>query len=216
MGMTRTIMIVGNGPVGEDADRAIDAADVVIRFNGSRNFGDAGRRTDVVAVCNTGRPGAAMLADPLWRDSEAVQAASEIWSVRHPDMFDALRPRLAVSHPELDDFCDNYTDGFAAFAAASGKVHRVMAPAIHEAVDAALAALDPEPYVVPSSGMVVVFDILHDVRHADDRIILAGFGHVGWEGHPFEAERRLTDSFIAAGRLSRLEPHLASSLSQGA
>eukprot|EP01035_Chromulina_nebulosa_P057159 gene57159-78325_t len=141
-----------------------------------------------------------MLADRSWRDSEAVRAASEIWSVRHPDMFDALRPRLALSHPELDDFCDNYTDGFSAFAAASGKSHRVMAASIHQAVDAALAGVNPEPYVVPSSGMVVVYDILHDVHHVDDRVILAGFGHVGWEGHPFQAERRLTDCYIAAGR----------------
>ena len=64
MARARQIMIVGNGAVDEGAAPLIDAADMVIRFNGSRNFGAAGRKSDVIAVCNTGRPGAAMLADP--------------------------------------------------------------------------------------------------------------------------------------------------------
>ena len=57
MARARQIMIVGNGAVDEGAAPLIDAADMVIRFNGSRNFGAAGTRTDVVAVCNTGSNG---------------------------------------------------------------------------------------------------------------------------------------------------------------
>lgn len=209
------IMIVGNGPVHEGAAPLIDAADLVIRFNGSRNFGSAGRRTDIIAVCNTGRPGAAMLADPAWRDSEAVRRTTEIWSVRDPDKFADLKPALAISHPELDDFCDDYTDGFATFAAARGKRHRIIHRDVHEALDEALLALDAEPYVVPSSGMVVIEALLSDPEHAEDTIILAGFGHSGWDGHPFDAERRLVDRHIASGRVMRLQPLFASSLAQG-
>ncbi|WP_246780529.1 Urease operon accessory protein [Rhizobium sp. AQ_MP] len=208
-------MIVGNGPVDAGAAPLIDAADLVIRFNGSRNFGAAGRRTDIIAVCNTGRPGAQMLADPAWRDSEAVSRTAEIWSVRDPDKFADLKPQLAVSHPELDDFCDDYTDGFATFATANGKRHRIIHRNVHEALDASLLALGAEPYVVPSSGMVVIEALLSDPDHADDTIILAGFGHSGWDGHPFDAERRLVDRYIASGRVMRLIPLFASSLAQG-
>jgi hypothetical protein len=216
MAQARQIMIVGNGPV-DDGDAAlIEAADLVIRFNGCRNFGAAGRKTDIIAVCNTGRPGAAMLADPNWRDSEAVKATAEIWSVRDPDKFAAMRPELAVTHPELDDFCDDYTDGFAAFASANGKQHRIITRAVHEDLDLALEAYAPAPYVVPSSGMVVVHAILSDPAHADDTIILAGFGHTGWDGHPFDAECRLTDQLITSGRLMRLAPMFTHALSQGA
>lgn len=216
MAQARQIMIVGNGPV-DDGDAAlIDAADLVIRFNGCRNFGAAGRKTDIIAVCNTGRPGAAMLADPNWRNSEAVKATAEIWSVRDPDKFAAMRPQLAVTHPELDDFCDDYTDGFAAFAGANGKQHRIITRAVHEDLDFALEAHAPAPYVVPSSGMVVVHAILSDPRHVKDTIILAGFGHTGWDGHPFDAERRLTDQLITSGRLMRLAPIFTHALSQGA
>lgn len=216
MAGVRQVMIVGNGPVADNAATLIDAADFVIRFNGSRNYGVAGRRTDVVALCNTGRPAAAMLADPAWRDSDAVREASEIWSVRHPEKFAELRVALAASHPELDDFCDDYTEEFAAFATAKGKGYRVISPAVHEAVDAALADHRAEAYVVPSSGMVVVAAVLSDMAHANDNVVLAGFSHVGWDGHPFEAEKRLIESYIAAGRLTRLQPVSASSLSQGA
>ena len=38
MARARQIMIVGNGAVDEGAAPLIDAADMVIRFNGSRNF----------------------------------------------------------------------------------------------------------------------------------------------------------------------------------
>ncbi len=215
MAQARQIMIVGNGPVHEGAAPLIDAADLVIRFNGSRNFGSAGRRTDIIAVCNTGRPGATMLADPAWRDSEAVSRTAEIWSVRDPDKFAELKPQLAISHPELDDFCDDYTDGFEAFATAKGKQHRIISREIHDALDTALAAFDAEPYVVPSSGMVVIQALLSDPKHRSDTLILAGFGHSGWDGHPFEAERRIVEQHLASGRIMRLQPLFASSLSQG-
>ncbi|RKE83942.1 hypothetical protein DFO46_0701 [Rhizobium sp. AG855] len=216
MARARQIMIVGNGPVDDGVDVLIDSGDLVIRFNGSRNFGAAGRKTDVIAVCNTGRPGAAMVADPAWRNSEAVSGTAEIWSVRDPGKFAELKPQLAITHPELDDFCDDYTDGFATFAAANGKQHRIITRAAHDALDAELMALDAEPYVVPSSGMVVVHAILSDPGYADDTVILAGFGHAGWGGHPFAAERRLTDKHIASGRVMRLQPLFTHALSQGA
>lgn len=215
MAQARQVMIVGNGPVDDGVASLIDAADLVIRFNGSRNFGAAGRKTDIVAVCNTGRPGAQMLADPNWRDSEAVRRTAEIWSVRDPDKFAALKGALAISHPELDDFCDDYTDGFATFAHANGKRHRIVHRDVHERLDEKLSALDAEAYVVPSSGLVVIEALLSDPAHADDTIILAGFGHAGWDGHPFDAERRLVDRYIASGRVMRLQPLFASSLAQG-
>ncbi|MBW8284693.1 MAG: Urease operon accessory protein [Rhizobium sp.] len=217
--MGQRIMIVGNGHVPEGAAARIDAADLVIRFNECRNFGAAGSRTDVVAVCNTGRPARAMLSG-AWRDSPAVRACSEIWSVRDPDKFGELRQALLVSHPELDDFCDDSTAGFAAVAAARDKRHRVLSRDVHEAVEHALLAHEPKPYVVPSSGLIVVAQVLADVL-ADpgrdrDQIFLAGFSHQGWDGHPFAAERQMIEAHVASGKLVRLNPDTASFLSQGA
>lgn len=207
-------MIVGNGDVGDGGAEIIDAADFVIRFNECRSYGAGGTRTDVVAVCNTGRPGKAMIGSESWRIHPGVIEASEIWGVRDSEKFAAMRAPLSVSHPELDDFCDDYTDQFNDFCVEAGKVHRVIGKRIHDAVDQALSAFSPAPYVVPSSGMIVIGEVLD--RFPDDEVTLAGFGHVGWEWHPFAAEKQLVDSYIAAGRLRRLPGKPLVSSSQGA
>ncbi|MBY3561267.1 glycosyltransferase family 29 protein [Rhizobium laguerreae] len=207
-------MIVGNGEVGDGISGIIDAADFVIRFNDCRSYGAGGSRTDAVAVCNTGRPAKAMLGSREWRAHPGVVSAGEIWSVRDPEKFAAMRAPLAVSHPELDDFCDDYTAEFSAFCADTGKTNVVISKSVHEAVDASLSAFSPAPYVVPSSGMIIIAEVLN--TYAEAEATLAGFGHVGWEWHPFSAERQLVDCYIAAGRLKRLGGETLVSSSQGA
>jgi hypothetical protein len=199
------IVIVGNGPVPEGAASAIASADLVIRFNDCRSF-HKGERTDVVAVCNTGRPGKAMLHNGgpgAWTSHPAVRDAGAIWCVRDPALFAALQAPLAITHPELDDFCDDETGAFRAFAAAAAKAFRVLSGETQRTVEAALSAFSPAPYIVPSSGMVVIADVLSAFPEAE--VALAGFTHQGWEGHPFAAEARLTDHWIATGRLRRLD-----------
>ncbi|WP_430439662.1 Urease operon accessory protein [Shinella sp.] len=202
--MSRRIAIVGNGPVPDGLAGAIDAADLVIRFNDCRSLGRGGVRTDIVAVCNTGRPALAMLGGGHWKASAAARQAREFWCVRASQMFAAMRPALAVSHPDLDDFCDDYTLGFETFAHATGRRIDVIPSAVHHALDAALAVFDPPSYVVPSSGLIVIAHVLDTVAKAGDRVSIAGFGHEGWQWHPFVAERRWVDAQIAADRLERL------------
>ncbi|OJF97819.1 Urease operon accessory protein [Pararhizobium antarcticum] len=198
-------MIVGNGEIGPEHAAAIDAADLVVRFNDCRSYGAGGTRTDIVAVCNTGRPALSMLGGGTWKTNAAVRRASEIWCTRAPEKFKALRGDLAVRHPSLEDFCDDYSAGFSAFAAATGRRLFQMPAEAHAAVDDRLSATGAEPYVVPSSGMLVIDEILDRRAMPGDRVTIAGFGHQGWAGHPFAAEKRLVDSYIAAGRLQRLE-----------
>ncbi|HTO31714.1 MAG TPA: Urease operon accessory protein [Pararhizobium sp.] len=216
MTVSRTIMIVGNGRVDPAAAAAIDAADLVIRFNDCRSCGAGGQKTDIVAVCNTGRPAMAMLGGGGWKTNTAVRQAREIWCVRSSQVFDALRPRLAVSHPDLADLCDDYTDGFRAFAKATGRAFHVIPPATHAAVDADLARFGAEDYVVPSSGLITIAEVLAHWRRPSDQVVLAGFGHAGWEWHPFAAERRYVDDSISKGHLVRLDHTIISAFAQGA
>lgn len=213
--MSRRIAIVGNGPVPEGMAGAIDAADMVIRFNDCRSVGRGGERTDIVAVCNTGRPALEMLAGGRWKASASVRQAREFWCVRTSEMFAALRPALAVSHPDLDDFCDDYTLGFQTFARATGRRLSVIPQAVHHALDASLTAFDPPPYVVPSSGLIVIAHVLGTVAGTGARVSIAGFGHEGWVWHPFAAERRWVDAQVAAGRLDRLDHQNTNPSSQG-
>lgn len=208
--MPRRIAIVGNGRIPEGVEETIDAADLVIRFNGCRSAGRGGWKTDVIAACNTGRPALEMLAGGRWKASETVRQATEIWCVRTAEVFAAMRAPLAKSHPDLDDFCDDYTVGFETFARVTGRRLSVVSAAMHHVVDAELSAFDPPPYIVPSSGLVVIAHVLSNVATAGDRVSLAGFGHEGWQWHPFAAERRWVDAHVAAGRLDRLDPFPAS------
>jgi hypothetical protein len=213
--VSRSIAIVGNGSIPEGVAVMIDAADVVIRFNDCRSAGRGGQKTDVVAVCNTGRPALGMLGGGRWKASEPVRQAGEFWCVRQADMFAAMRTRLAASHPDLDDFCDDYTMGFETFARATGRRLSVVPATTHHALDAALSDFDPSPYVVPSSGLIVIAYVLDTIAGEGDRVAIAGFGHEGWLWHPFAAERRWTDAQIAAGRLERLDHQNTTPASRG-
>jgi len=207
--VSRTIMIVGNGPVPEGAAPVIDAADLVIRFNDCRSCGAGGEKTDIVAVCNTGRPALAMLGGGRWKSNEAVRRASEIWCVRDAERFRALRPGIERRYPELDDLCDDYTAGFRALAQATARAFHVIPASTHENVDADLKGFGPGDYVVPSSGLIVVAEVLAHWCGASDRVVIAGFGHAGWEWHPFAAEKELVEDYICQGRLERLDPSIA-------
>ncbi|MCG5479349.1 Urease operon accessory protein [Sinorhizobium alkalisoli] len=212
----RVVMIVGNGEVPEGAAAMIDTADLVIRFNDCRSIGKGGSKTDIIAVCNTGRPALAMLGGGRWKTSDPVRQAREIWSVRSGAKFAAMRAGLAATHPDLDDFCDDYTAGFESFARATGRKHRAVPAETQERLERDLARFEPSPYVVPSSGLVAVADILLNAASSGDRIVLAGFGHSGWAWHPFAAERRYVDALAADGRLRRLDQSISSDLPQGA
>ncbi|MBB1249994.1 Urease operon accessory protein [Rhizobium sp. G21] len=214
--MTRRVTIVGNADLDEGEKALTGTADIVIRFNDCRSAGPSGGRTDIVAVCNTGRPGKRMLEDPAWRANPCVAAASEIWSIRDPAKFESLRAPLAISHPELDDFCDDYTDGFAAFCAASGKTHYVLPAATHDRLDAELSAYDPPPYVTPSTGLIVIAEFLASRARPGDAIMLMGFGHQGWEWHPWDAERQWIDARIREGYLTRYHDTSSLRIASGA
>jgi hypothetical protein len=213
--VSRRITIVGNGNIPEGVADVIDSTDIVIRFNGCRSAGRGGVKTDIIAVCNTGRPALDMLAGGRWKANGTVRQASEIWCVRPSQMFAAMRAPLAESHPDLDDFCDDYTIGFETFARVTGRRLSVIPAVVHHAADVSLSAFDPPPYVVPSSGLIVIAHVLDSIARDGDRVSIAGFGHEGWLWHPFAAERRWVDARIAAGRLDRLDHQNKTPASRG-
>ncbi|WCK01593.1 Urease operon accessory protein [Agrobacterium tumefaciens] len=214
--MGQRIMIVGNGDLPPGVAGFIDLSDIVIRFNDCRSLGAGGSRTDVVAVCNTGRPGHEMTEGRDWRDSDGVRQASAIWSVRDPAKFSEMEPSIRARWPELTDFCADHTAGFAAIAAETGKSHIVIPRAVHERLDAALTAYAPSPYVCPSTGLFAIAHVLESVSGDGDEVAIAGFGHRGWSGHPFAAEQQLVDALASERRLTRISPTSIFSAFEGA
>lgn len=202
--MGRLIAIFGNGDLGRAASLAGEA-DLVIRFNDARSAGVDAKRTDIIAVCNTGRPAKAMVESVVWRQSEAVCAAREIVCVRAPERYARMSAELADSHPELDDYCDDYTAAFEAFAHQSGKSFCALSSALHEKLEEELVELGAGAFVSPSTGILLMADVLENRSAPGDEILLSGFSHEGWELHPWEAERRWVDARVSEGRLMRAE-----------
>ena len=202
--MARRIMIVGNGEIAEGLAELIDAADLVMRFNDCRSVGRGGGKTDIVTVCNTGRPGKAMTEGSGWACNKSVWLASSIWCVRDPRKFKAMQSGILRDHPELEDFCDDYTDDFADYARQNGKDFHIVPAATHEALDRKFADYASEPYVVPSTGAVAITEVLDHYRDPGDQVFLAGFGHQGWDGHPWAAEKAWVEDLIRHGLLARL------------
>lgn len=205
--MGRSVIIVGNGEIGDTLAEIIDAADLVMRFNDCRSVGPGGGRTDIVAVCNTGRPGKAMSEGASWANNRSVWLASSIWCIRDPEKFRRMRPDILRDRPELGDFCDDHTDAFAGHARESGKDFHIVPAATHDALDATLAAHAPASYVVPSTGAVAIAEFLAHFRRPGDEIRIAGFGHQGWDGHPWSAEKAWIDDLVSSGTLARLTSH---------
>lgn len=199
----RSIVIIGNGEPAKDVGSVIDGADIVIRFNACRTHGAAGRKTDIVAVCNTGRPAREMI-EGGWRHLEPVQAAEAIWCVRHPAAMAGRRDAILARRPDLGDFFDDRTEAFAELATSRGQSCAVLPASVHERLDAALG-FTAAAYVVPSSGLFVIEHVLGEIADPADSVAIVGFGHQGWDGHPFAAEREIVERHAGAGRLRRLD-----------
>ncbi len=209
--MARRIAIVGNGNIeAGNGAKIIDASDLVIRFNDCRSVGSGGTRTDIVAVCNTGRPAREMMRGGVWKANPAVLQASHIWCVRDPLKFAELREPLSMSHPELDDFCDDFTADYRSFCEKEHKGFHIVPMAIHDRVDHCIRRITSRPYIVPSSGLLAIYEWLTHHTQPADQVMVAGFGHEGWHEHPFAAERLLVDDLVQAGRLCRIETILQS------
>lgn len=208
--MARRIAVVGNGDIEASSAALIDACDLVVRFNQCVSYGKGGNRCDVVAVCNMGRPGLAMIHSREWRAHPAVQAASQIWSVRDARKFDEMRADILQREPGLTDFFDDYTGDFARFARQEGKHHCLIPRALHDNLDRRLSALSSDPYICPSTGLIAIAHVLKSIAKKGDAVMIAGFSHQGWSGHPFAAERQLLDALETEGKISRVSNNIIS------
>lgn len=196
------IAIVGNAKLESDQNALVDASGLVVRFNRCESLDGAlaGKRTDVLALTNTGETGKRFAADlPTLL---ARIGASQVWLIRAPGYYRELASRYSIFDGKKRQ---NFTEHTALLARAAGHRQVVIFDApLQRELDRKLAARNPETAsYMPSSGMVVIEHVLHRVTRPEDTVVILGFGHNGVFKHPWDAERQLVDEYVAAGKLTR-------------
>lgn len=182
--------------------RFIDRSDTVVRMNNLKNLGSPGlgRKTDILAASNTGRPGR-RYAELARLDHPMIASVPEIWFGTDPALIrsgELLSPEGCLDpdggqdwSPEILDF-QRWRDR---------DWHHIPAEVTRQVRDelVAMGASTPDP----STGVRVIFNVLAEPRFADHSVFLLGFGFRGWRGHCFDAERRLVTELATSGRIGR-------------
>lgn len=191
----RTVAIVGNGPADVSAKTAIEAADIVVRFNQALNSTSTGTRTDAQTLMNHDQPRYARPARLL--NPDVFRAARELWLPIDPEIMNALEGRDPLDEPSQL----NWTHSICERHGRTKKLH-MFPKHIHDDSCRLLAPMLADgARIEPSTGFLTITYAFW--CNPAVTLHLFGFTHQGWDGHPWEAERRAVDQFVAAGRIVR-------------
>ncbi len=138
------------------------------------------------------------IARPARRLNPAVlRAAREIWLPIDPEVMNGIEGRAHSDRPSQLDWTHSICERF-------GRTKKLfMFPAhVHAEACRLLAPLLPDgARIEPSSGFLAI--VYAFWCNPAVTLHLFGFTHQGWDGHPWEAERRTVDGFVEAGKVVR-------------
>ncbi len=187
----KTIFIVGNGPIKDNLSEVVDQSDLVLRFNEPKSSkGMSGAKTDILFVCNSGKPMQRRLSDPGYLNSPIVQGASQVIFAYHPRIIAAYfrQPHLLSRlKGRRGDWTLQAIDAFGAV----GKSVLILPPRFYTDGCAVLGI--PEEArreVFPSTGYFGLTYILQHFDPAEWKIVLCGFSWEGWRRHSWGDERK--------------------------
>lgn len=186
------IFLVGNGPTG-DLSQQIDAADLVIRMNKVPTMGKTtGTKTDILVLVNTGTPGEELLSRRGVRANPAFKIANEI---RLP-VCPMRAAKRREDHPERRHLMTEWSHMTKETHFRGKTITTVPGDLVSRLEDKLNSP-------VPSTGMIMAEQLVQ-TRQPGDVIYLCGFAHSGWDGHPWEAEKALIDSYVEQGFIIRV------------
>lgn len=202
--MKKTLVLVGNAPLGSDLSQSIDNADYVVRFNDAQHpVGQSGTKTDLLMVAATSKHMQRRLQEPDFMQSPVFKAAQEILLPYHPsiiakyhpqpNILSRLKGRRADWTHQTIDIIGEYKD-----------IH-IMSPQFYMQACAELGIAEKDmKRLFPSTGFLGIWHMLqtHDAGEWDIRI--CGFTWEGWKRHAWDAERQWIEQKIQEGRLSFL------------
>jgi hypothetical protein len=182
-----SIAVVGNGSVSKLQGRKIDRFSFVVRFNRFQNYGISGLKTDAVVFVPTGDSG--RLNASLQNHCGAIDRASQFWISKSPEII-AEQNKEPIPDGEDDGFRRDWTKEIRANHVRERPMLCFDTSIYYDAM-IRLRNSGAKNFLEPSTGLLT---ILYLRKHFDLPIVLFGFTHEGWYGHPWEAERKLISS----------------------
>jgi hypothetical protein len=199
----KTIFIVGNGPIKNDLSDMVDQSDLVVRFNEpklSKEF--SGTRTDLLFVCNSGKPMQRRLSDPAYFNSPIVQGASQVVFAYHPQIIaEYFRQPHLLSRLKgrRGDWTLQAIDAFGA----AGKAILLLPPHFYrDGCDVLGIPEAKRREIFPSTGYFGLTYILQNFDPAEWMIVLCGFTWEGWKRHAWGDERQWVMDKVEQGILN--------------
>lgn len=180
---SKDIALVGNGPISQDYSSFVSEHDVVVRMNLCGNLDRTGDRTDFIALVNSGQS-----AVHICNNAEALEPVrrncQKIWTVRHTSVVSTLKKKFFFNK---DDPYEGRDFSFQIARKFAPTPCEMFGPNIWEDASKIIVA-QGGGNKQPSTGLLT-FLRLQELYPG--RIVnLFGFTHEGWEGHPWDAERK--------------------------
>jgi hypothetical protein len=188
-GRPKNIALVGNHESAKNFSTAIDSSDYIIRINTAPYCGEAGSRTDVLAVINWSSPAYFYITGAQQINRLALESAKEYWlPMPREEMY--LVKSEQKNPPPFPAYTD-FTTEITHMVTGKGRVIH-FPPWIWRRLTKDLRELGADATHAASTGALIAYYLVSAFPRS--AIHLFGFTHEGWPGHPWEAERRWMQS----------------------
>ncbi|CDI08740.1 glycosyltransferase family 29 protein [Agrobacterium pusense] len=180
----KRIALVGNGENARGFGSEIDSHDFVVRMNRAIHFGEAGTKTDALAVINWSGPGRWMTNGETPINAEALRAAKSIWLPMPPEDMESVKNDQpgTFEWPTYVDFTSEVIDNLV-----DGRPYIKFPPNIWRSLTKELRGLGAAKTQASSTGALVLAYLVRVWPRS--KVTLYGFTHEGWDGHPWEQEK---------------------------
>jgi hypothetical protein len=201
----KRLSIIGNGPLPPDVSGRIDASDAVIRFNNPVHpTNEAGSRTDILFVVNSGKTMQVRLQEPGFLTSPYFVTARQIILPYDPEIIHKYHPKPNPLS-KLKGRRADWTEPAKVMFERAGKNVTVLPASFYEDCCEELEIAERErSRLFPSTGFIGIRYGIQTFPPPEWVVEVFGFSFEGWKRHAWEAESRwvaraLTDGAIHNG-----------------
>jgi hypothetical protein len=193
----KKLYIVGNGPITGDMSPVIDASDFVVRFNEPKvSIGMSGEKTDILFLCNAGKPMQRRLEDPRFLNSAIMKDAKQVILAYHPIIIDRYFPKPNILS-RLNGRREDWTLPTIMALGGIDKASLVLPAAFYMQGCRELGLPEAKMSTVfPSTGYFGIFYILRRFPATEWAISICGFTWEGWKRHAWADERKWVEDKV--------------------